>query len=145
MNKKNNQARNKAIKSLPRNADANVLDLLSQTFNNYHLSYKREETLHNSAYWTKYGTRIPDFIFKIGTLTPVLEVDKDSTHGEFPYQNQKTKERNQDHLRSGNPLAIFPEDLVEHLGFKKEDWGKLAVLLMWHSIPIHLAQKDLVK
>jgi len=144
MNRKNNQARNHFVKSQPRNADANILDQLTQTFNNFHLSYKREPELYNTAYWTKYGTRIPDFMFSIGKLTPILEVDKDSTHGEFPYQNQRTKERNMDHLRSGNPLAILSEDLALHLGFKKEDFGKLSVYLMWHSIAIFMAQKDLI-
>lgn len=142
--KKNNQARNHFVKSQPRNADAEVLDQLTQTFNNFHLSYEREQTKFHTSYHTKFGIRIPDFVFKVGKLNPVLEVDKDSTHGEFPYQNQKTKERNMDHLRSGNPLAILSEDLALHLGFKKEDFGKLSVYLMWHSIAIFMAQKDLI-
>lgn len=140
--RKNNQMRNKMIKSQPRNADANILDKLAQTFNNYHLTYYREEAKLNPHYNTKNHIRVPDFVFKTGKFTPVLEVDKDSTHGEFPYQNDQTKRRNVDHIRSGNPFSILNEDLAEHLGL---DFGKLSVYLMWHSIAIHQATQTLIE
>lgn len=127
-------------KKARRNADAEILDEIQRSLNNERLSFVREESITLSTFTTRNKTHIPDFKFKTGKLTPILEEDSNKHHGDFPYQNESTKKRNVDHLRSGFPLSLLSRDLARQL---KLPLGPLAVYLYYHSIAIFEAYSDL--
>jgi len=130
----------RANKKATRNFDANKLDEIQTSLNECRLSFVREEPHQHPNYHTQNKTRIPDFRFKTGNKTIVLEEDSNKYHGDFPYQNTETKRRNLDHLRAGYGISILSRDLAKQL---KLPVGPLAVYLYYHAIVLLEAFSEL--
>ena len=118
-------------KKAVRNFDANILDTIQTSFNQERLLFVREEPHSDPDFSTQNKIRIPDFRFKIGKNVVMLEEDSYTHHGDFPYQNNKTKKRNVDYLRAGCGFSVLSRDLAKQL---KLPLGPLAVYLYYHAI-----------
>ena len=127
-------------KKVTRNFDSNILDEIQTAFNEERLSFIREEPHINTNYTTPNETRVPDFRFRVGKDVVVLEEDSYEHHGDFPYQNSRTRKRNMDHIRAGYGLSVLSRDLAKQL---KLPLGPLAVYLYYHTIMLLEANNEL--
>lgn len=129
MSRKNNQVRNKMIKSHHRNADAGKLDYLQTNSNG--IKWFREIPVHDDCFSTPNHTRIPDLAAKHKELWIILEHDTTKIHGELGFENERTVKRNRDYGMTNRPFFVINQELCKILCL---DEAKLATYLYYHTI-----------